>query len=413
MPRRSLKSRRLQNRRSEPPRSLNGGGNNTSPKLRRGTFQLNSARKGARRHSQSRGREPWPPHSLTILEWSANSQVPETVAQKPWSLAQSVPPSWKPSPPLLSAMIWTIKQDYWSFCYIKHSFPLYLIFLIFRSPASGVFTVSGPLVQPILALAGEDVLLSCHLSPNMDALRMNVKWVRGPLVVSLYRWGQERKDVQAPLFQGRTKMLRQYMAEGKVTVIIHQVRLSDSGQYTCYFQAGTFHNETSFDLQVAEPQKGAFSVTGPVRPIQAKEGEDVILSCELSPKIDVQNMTVKWFRNQTLVHRFPNGEKLEESQETVFQRRMELQTHDMTEGKVTLRIQQVQVSDSGSYTCYVRSPENYDEAYIRLWVAGNFSTSQKTHIITIAAVFLVVLGLLVTFLLCRKRKNQRSIIDSA
>ncbi|XP_074072893.1 myelin-oligodendrocyte glycoprotein-like [Macrotis lagotis] len=125
-------------------------------------------------------------------------------------------------------------------------------------------------------------------------------------------------------------------------------------------------------------------------------------------------MDVKWKRNQTLVHRFPNGEKLEESQETVFQRRTELQTHDVAEGKVTWRLQQVQVPDSGSYTCYVQSPENYDEAHIKLRVAGNFSTSQKTRIIMIVVVFLVVLGLLVTFLLCsRKRKNQRMVIDPA
>ncbi|XP_074070617.1 butyrophilin-like protein 2 [Macrotis lagotis] len=245
-----------------------------------------------------------------------------------------------------------------------------LIFYLLGLPGinSGTFTVSSPLVQPSLPLVGEDVLLSCNLSPKRDVRGMTVKWVRGPLVVFLYRSGQEVGDAQAPQFQGRTKLLRQDMAEGKVTVIIYRVQLSDSGQYTCYFQEGFFYNETSFDLQVTECQRGAFSMIVPPQPIQARQGEDVTLSCELSPKMDAQNWTVKWFRYQTLVHRFPSGEKLEESQGAEFQGRTELLRHDMTEGKVTLRIQQVQVSDSGPYTCYVRSPENYDEAHTELQV---------------------------------------------
>ncbi|XP_043852618.1 myelin-oligodendrocyte glycoprotein-like isoform X2 [Dromiciops gliroides] len=86
----------------------------------------------------------------------------------------------------------------------------------------------------------------------MDARGMTVKWVRGPLVVHLYRMGQEVEEVQAPAFQGRTTLLREDMAEGKVTLRIHQVQLSDTGWYTCYFQAGPLYNETSFHLHVAE-----------------------------------------------------------------------------------------------------------------------------------------------------------------
>ncbi|XP_043849668.1 selection and upkeep of intraepithelial T-cells protein 2-like [Dromiciops gliroides] len=204
----------------------------------------------------------------------------------------------------------------------------------------------------------------------MDAQGMTVKWVRGPLVVHLYRSGQEVEEVQAPAFQGRTKMLRQDMAEGKVTLSIHQVQLSDAGQYTCYFQAGPLYSEASFDLLVAECQKEQFSVTDPTQLIQAKQGENITISCELSTKKDGQDMTVNSFRNQTLVHRYPSRENLEESQRVEFQRRMELLKHDMAEGKVTLRIHQVQVSDAGPYTCYFHSSSYHSEAHIELQVAG-------------------------------------------
>ncbi|XP_078013002.1 butyrophilin-like protein 2 isoform X1 [Phascolarctos cinereus] len=311
----------------------------------------------------------------------------------------------------LSAILWTMKWNHQPASYNSPTLPSYLIHLILALsgiPSSGTFTVSGPLVQPIRAWVGEDVQLSCHLFPKMDARGMGVKWVRGPLVVHLYRTGKEVQEVQAPAFQGRTKMLREDMAEGKVTVIIHQVQLSDSGQYTCYFQEGSFYNETSFDLQVSELQKGAFSVTGLAQLIQAKQGEDVTLSCQLYPKMDAQDMTVNWFRNHTLVHRYPTGKKLEESQGSEFQGRMELLKHDMAEGKVTLRIQQVQVSDSGQYTCRVQSPDNYDEAHIELQVAENLPTSQKTLAIFLVVVFLVVIigSVFVIYFFCQTQLQR-------
>ncbi|XP_072471753.1 butyrophilin-like protein 2 [Notamacropus eugenii] len=234
---------------------------------------------------------------------------------------------------------------------------------------TGTFAVFGPLAQPILAWVGEDVLLPCHLSPKTDVQEMMVKWVRGPLVVHMYHMQKEIMVVQAPLFKGRTKMLKQNMTEGKVTVLIRHVQPSDSGRYTCYFQAGTFYNETSFDLQVAEHQKQPLSVTGPAQLIQAEQGEDVTLSCKLSPKIDAQDMIVNWFRNKTLVHWEPIREKLEESQNVELQGRTEPQKCNMTEGKVTLRIQQVQVSDSGPYTCQFQSLEYHSEAHFELQVA--------------------------------------------
>ncbi|XP_027712737.1 myelin-oligodendrocyte glycoprotein-like isoform X2 [Vombatus ursinus] len=312
-------------------------------------------------------------------------------------------------------MIWIIKWNPWPAAYSSSSLPLYLICLIPQLPCisgsvlhKGTFTVSGPLVQPTLAWVGEDVLLSCHLSPKMDAREMTVKWVRGSLVVHMYRMGNEMEEVQAPAFQGRTKMLREDMAEGKVTVRIHLVQLSDTGLYTCYFQAGIFYNETSFDLQVAERQKLPLSVAGPAQLIQAKEGEDVTLSCDISPTMDARDMTVNWFRNQTLVYRYPNGENLEESQGTELQGRTELLKHDMAEGKVTLRIQQVQVSDSGPYTCQMQSPTYHSEAHIELQIAECLPTSQKTLPIMIAAVVLVVFtgSLMVTCFFC-KTKFQR------
>ncbi|XP_072467064.1 butyrophilin-like protein 2 [Notamacropus eugenii] len=308
-------------------------------------------------------------------------------------------------------MIWIMNWNHLPASYNSPTLPLYhihLILLLSGIPNSGTFTVSGPVVQPILSWVGEDVRLPCHLSPKTDAREMTVKWVKDSLVVHLYRRGQEMKEVQAPAFQGRTKMLCQDMAEGKVTVIIHQVRLSDTGLYTCYFQKGSFYNETTFSLQVAECQKGAYSAIHPTQLIQAKQGEDIALSYELSPKMDAQNMIVNWFKNETLVFKYPNEEKLEESQGAEFQKRVELVHHDMAEGKVTLSIQQVQVNDSGQYTCCVQSPDNHDEGHIELQVAENLQKSQKIHTMIVATSLMVSIGSLFMIYFFYQRRLQRT-----
>ncbi|XP_072472905.1 myelin-oligodendrocyte glycoprotein-like [Notamacropus eugenii] len=91
--------------------------------------------------------------------------------------------------------------------------------------------------------------------------------------------------------------------------------------------------------------------------------------------MDAQDIAVNWFRNDILVLKYPNEEKLEKSHSVKFQKRMELLQHDMAEGKVTLRIQEVQVNDSGRYTCCVQSPDNHDEGHIELLVAAGMANN--------------------------------------
>ncbi|XP_043852358.1 butyrophilin-like protein 8 [Dromiciops gliroides] len=321
-------------------------------------------------------------------------------------------------------MIWTTKWNPWPAACNGPTLPLYLIFLICgilsfgtvtqdatTTVIPGTFTVSGPLDQPILAWVGQDVLLPCHLSPKMDARGMTVKWLRGPLVMHLYLRGQEVEEVQAPAFQGRTKMLREHMAEGKVTVKICQVQLSDAGHYTCYFHAGPFYSEANFDLQVTEMPTGEFTVIGPVGIFQAKQGEDVLLPCHLSPKMDAGKMTVKWFRNQTLVHSYPNEDKVEETQDPEFQGRTELLKDDLAEGKVILRIHQVQLSDAGHYICQFQSPGYSNDASFELQVTENFPTSKKTFktILAVGSVFIV--SLVIYFFWKRNLLRTREIIS--
>ncbi|KFW61300.1 Butyrophilin-like 8, partial [Pygoscelis adeliae] len=69
-----------------------------------------------------------------------------------------------------------------------------------------------------------------------------------------------------------------------------------------------------------------FRVLGPDRPITAVMGEDVVLPCRLSPRLDAENMEVRWFRTRfsLYVHLYHSGQDHYSSQMPEYQERTEL-----------------------------------------------------------------------------------------
>ncbi|XP_067389446.1 butyrophilin subfamily 1 member A1-like [Emydura macquarii macquarii] len=117
---------------------------------------------------------------------------------------------------------------------------------------SSQFTVTGP-DRPITAYVGGEAILPCHLSPRMSAERMEMKWFHSEFsaVVHLYRDGQDQYGEQMPEYRGRTELLKDDIANGRVSLRIRDIRLSDAGQYMCLFQSGVSYEEALLELQVA------------------------------------------------------------------------------------------------------------------------------------------------------------------
>ncbi|XP_064815726.1 selection and upkeep of intraepithelial T-cells protein 6-like isoform X2 [Oncorhynchus masou masou] len=136
--------------------------------------------------------------------------------------------------------------------------------------------VVGP-ADPVVALAGDDIILPCSLKPNVSAEDMIVRWTRlNPTAekVHLYRQGRDSNEDQSRSYRGRTSMFHEELKNGNVSLKLNRVTLSDAGSYRCFFPTLTSRvKETSVQLFVG-------AVSQPVISIDGTKGWGVVLKCE-------------------------------------------------------------------------------------------------------------------------------------
>ncbi|KAM5262668.1 butyrophilin-like protein 2 [Ctenodactylus gundi] len=106
--------------------------------------------------------------------------------------------------------------------------------------------------QPVLVRVGENVQLTCHLSPEASAQGMEVRWVRSYRypAVHVYVDGDHLAAEQMAEYRGRTALVSDAIQEGRLTLQLRDVRASDDGQYRCLFEKHGVYQEASVDLEV-------------------------------------------------------------------------------------------------------------------------------------------------------------------
>uniref|UniRef100_A0A8C3K3B5 Ig-like domain-containing protein n=1 Tax=Calidris pygmaea TaxID=425635 RepID=A0A8C3K3B5_9CHAR len=114
------------------------------------------------------------------------------------------------------------------------------------------FRVVGP-GRPLLATVGQDVVLPCHLSPGVDARRLEIRWIRHQLseTVHLYRNGEDLYGEQMEEYIGRTELARDGLSSGSLDLRISGLRPSDDGQYVCTVRDAASYREAVVQLKVA------------------------------------------------------------------------------------------------------------------------------------------------------------------
>ncbi|XP_006872838.1 PREDICTED: butyrophilin subfamily 1 member A1-like [Chrysochloris asiatica] len=178
---------------------------------------------------------------------------------------------------------------------------LILILLQISKLDSAHFDVFGP-PKPILALVGEDAELPCHLSPNVSAERMELRWFRKKVspAVLVHRDGQQQDREQMPEYRGRVTLVKDSITQGNVAVRIHQVRASDDGEYRCFFRENESYEEAKVQLKVAAL------------------GSDphIYMKVEENGKIQLECSSVGWYPEPQVQWRTTQGEKLPSTTES-------------------------------------------------------------------------------------------------
>nr|XP_021484919.1 selection and upkeep of intraepithelial T-cells protein 4-like [Meriones unguiculatus] len=131
-------------------------------------------------------------------------------------------------------------------------------------------------------------------------------------------------------------------------------------------------------LQMVAVTSEQFTVIGLQRTVLAPLGENLELSCQLSPPQQAQHMEIRWFRNRYTepVHLYRDGKDMRREIISKYVERTELLKDAIGNGKVTLRIFKVTADDEGSYHCFFRDGEFYEEHITEVKVTATGSDIQ-------------------------------------
>ncbi|XP_010765267.1 butyrophilin subfamily 3 member A2-like, partial [Notothenia coriiceps] len=149
--------------------------------------------------------------------------------------------------------------------------------LLLTHSCRGQSQLMGP-PQPIVATLGHDVILPCHLEPEMDVTADTLEWTRSdlnPIFVNVLRAGQDLQNTRNPSYKGRTSLFRDQLKHGNISLKLSKVQLSDLGTYTCDIPLNFKHSFVKLVLASGPSSPPVISLSG----LDGQSG-GVVLQCE-------------------------------------------------------------------------------------------------------------------------------------
>ncbi len=77
---------------------------------------------------------------------------------------------------------------------------------------------------------GSDLIIPCHLSPEISAVDLEIIWSNDTACVCLYK---DRQVIEGVLFKDRASLFTHKLREGNVSLRLKNFRPSDIGNYHC------------------------------------------------------------------------------------------------------------------------------------------------------------------------------------
>uniref|UniRef100_UPI003AAB4B47 butyrophilin subfamily 1 member A1-like n=1 Tax=Centroberyx gerrardi TaxID=166262 RepID=UPI003AAB4B47 len=218
---------------------------------------------------------------------------------------------------------------------------------------TGQYQVIGS-PQPIVALAGGDVILPCCLEPAISAVTRTVEWSRtdlNPEYIHLHQNGLLIIQEQNPLYKNRTGLFLDELRNGNVSLKLSRVKLSDEGKYRCFIPS-------IWSGAIIQLTVGLSQVIDQSQPIVAIVGDDIILPCHLEPAMDAVAMALEWARpdlEPRFVHVWRDGQDLLINKHPSYEGRTRLFIDKLKHGDISLKLSKVKLSDEGRYRCFIPS----------------------------------------------------------
>ena len=121
---------------------------------------------------------------------------------------------------------------------------------------SGSFKVIGS-PESIVAAPGDDIILPCHVEPQIDVTGLTVEWSKPDLqpdpndrlrrveYVHLYRDAREDLDMKIAEYVQRTELFADGLTRGNISLKITNVTFEDQGRYKCFIPKLKGHFKSS------------------------------------------------------------------------------------------------------------------------------------------------------------------------
>ncbi|XP_020725344.2 selection and upkeep of intraepithelial T-cells protein 7-like isoform X1 [Odocoileus virginianus] len=236
------------------------------------------------------------------------------------------------------------------------------------------WTVTIP-TRHLVAAVGGHAELSCQLSPPRSAEHMEVRWFRGDdsKLVHLYRDGHGVSEEAAPEYVNRTEFVKEAIREGKVTLRLRNISVSDDGSYQCSFKGSGINDVASMNLSIA-----ALGLETQIH-VQAPGTEGLVVDCNSGG----------WFPKPQMECRDGRGERVPHSSESYSQ-----------DGARLFHVKTTLVLRNQSWdnmTCYIRNPLTGEEKRTNIILAGDLF--YPDHIWMIFSVSLLFVILFLTIVL--------------
>ncbi|KAL7838595.1 hypothetical protein AOLI_G00269990 [Acnodon oligacanthus] len=107
--------------------------------------------------------------------------------------------------------------------------------------------------RDLIESLGHSVTIPCHLSPEINAVAMEIRWFKGTNCVCLYK---NRQVTEGRGYEGRVSLFKEELEKGDVSLQLRQCEEQDTGYYLCQVTTGFKTEELTVAVQMLSDKFG-------------------------------------------------------------------------------------------------------------------------------------------------------------